>query len=61
MGDTGFEHTSKSPEETHFPEEGGAESGALATADARLSFIVDAWGTLPEHIKAVLTELVKSQ
>ncbi len=48
-----FEHTSKPPEETSFRDTGGAESGALAR-------VVDAWDTLPEHIKDAIATLVKS-
>ncbi len=57
----GLEHTSKSPEETHFPEEGGAESGALASTDPQLALLIEAWRTLPGHVKDVIVAIVKGQ
>ena len=44
--------------------EGGAESGAVGAAEARidadLALVIDAWPTLPEAIKAGILAMVQA-
>ena len=58
VGVEGLEPTPKQPEKPHFPDKGGAESGALAEIDPALSLIVDAWPAIPANIRAAITALV---
>ena len=47
---------------TAIPDRGGAESGApaLQIADGDLARVVEAWPTLPAHIRAAVLALVET-
>lgn len=53
-----------SPGNTHVPQPGGAESGALgareAPSDPELAAVVDAWPTLAEPIRAGILAMVRA-
>jgi hypothetical protein len=59
---TGLEQGSESTRKTQLSESGGAESGALLTdctwIDTDLQRIIDAWGTLPEHLKRAMIAML---
>jgi hypothetical protein len=57
----GIELPLDSPENAALPEEGGAESGALATtSDPDLLLIVGRWSMLPESIRRAVLALMNS-
>jgi hypothetical protein len=56
----GFEHPLDSFGKSTLSAQGGAESGALATIDPDLVFVLDAWPTLPEPIKAGILAMVRA-
>jgi hypothetical protein len=56
----GFEPPYKSPRNPPLPDEGGAESGALAAIDPNLAAVVAAWPTLPEAIRAGIAAMVRA-
>ena len=60
MGDTGFEQPPKSSTKTHFLDQGGAKSGAIAEIDPDLAALVAAWPTLPEPIRRAMLALIAS-
>ena len=47
----GAELSDDSPVEMPFPQQGGAESGALLGDDERLRVLLEAWTELPESVK----------
>jgi len=55
---TGLEPEACSPQKTPFPQQGGAESGALFGDDERLRLLLEAWAELPESVKTAVMEMV---
>jgi hypothetical protein len=72
MGDEGFEQPSDSPRNSKVSENGGAEFGAVdapiattagssaVSTDPTLTRLIDAWPTIPEHIRAAIHALVEA-
>jgi hypothetical protein len=59
MTPTGLEPEACSPQKTPFPQQGGAESGALSGDDERLRLLLEAWPDLPESVKDAVLEMVR--
>ncbi len=62
MTPTGLEQGAESTRKTQCSESGGAESGALSTdctsIDPDLQRIIDAWDSLPEHLKRAMLAML---
>ncbi|MGD1041508.1 MAG: hypothetical protein ABR913_00425 [Sedimentisphaerales bacterium] len=68
MGDTGLEHPPLEQSKTSISASGGAKSGApnapkasQTPQDPDLAMVVEHWPNLPEHIRAAIKALVKTQ
>jgi hypothetical protein len=61
LGGTGLELTPLEQSKTSISGEGGTESGTLNSKDPDLALVVERWPNLPEHIKAAIKTLVKTQ
>ena len=59
VGDTGGEPEASFPQKTPFPQQGGAESGALFGDDERLRLLLEAWAELPESVKTAVLKVVR--
>ncbi|MGD0462085.1 MAG: hypothetical protein ABSB74_06325 [Tepidisphaeraceae bacterium] len=65
MGDTGFEHNSKTPEKPIDASQGGAESGAVLPSGQRslapaLMEIIAGWSQLPAAVQAAILAIVRN-
>ena len=64
MGRTGLEHLAKTTGKTSDSKAGGAESGAvadeLAPIDPDVRRIIEAWPTLPKHLRQSILALVQA-
>jgi hypothetical protein len=60
----GFELPQKTPENQGFPDESGAESGALDAKnepeDPELGTIIDAWPTLPDALRTGILAMIRA-
>jgi hypothetical protein len=57
LGDTGLEHTPKTPVKPQISKRRGTESG---TVHGELAQILAAWATLPEAVKGGILAMVKA-
>jgi len=64
IGDTGLEHPPLALTKSAISAGGGAKSGAhdapKPISNPELESVIEAWPTLPEHIKVTIKTLVKS-
>jgi len=65
MGDTGFEHNAKTPENPIDTSQGGAESGAVLPSDLlslppALTEIIAGWSRLPGAVQKAVLAIIRA-